>query len=220
MAISKPSWLRSWLSNLNWEILTWRVYVGDAIEDAIDWAVDWINWAIYQAESAYAWARSAWDKALDVGRDLGALINREIQKVLNNIEAWWGDLGEWWEAKRQDILDWIDTAQDWLLDRVDDVRKGLASLGQTWDNFWENIWPQLLKDFNAWIVKVGEFFADILPGLASRFDITKAFDDFMLAWQDLFNFWVGFKTDLVAFLTDPLEWLWGKFTDWFLGPEV
>jgi len=24
---------------------------------------------------------------------------------------------------------------------------------------------------------------------------------------------------VLEFFTDPLEWLWVRFTDWFLGPE-
>ena len=207
MAISKPSWLRSLLDRLNWDILTWKVYVGDAIESGIDWAIGWINWGIYQAEQAWAKAAAAWDKAVEVGRNAWNDLQLEASKLWNAISVWWDDLGDWWQAKKQWVIDRIALTSDWLRGLINDVTKSLQRLNATWDNFWTSIWPQLLRDFNALLVKVGNFFTQTLPRLAEKLDITKAFNDFRLEWKDLFNFWSGFKDTIVAFFEDPEEWL-------------
>lgn len=210
MAISKPSWLRSWLDTLNWDILTWHVYVGDAVESGIDWAIDWINWGITQAESAWNKAVAAWDKAVDVFWDLTATINWEVSRLWDSIGDWWDDLGEWWSTKVTWVRGLVDAASDFLKGLIDDVKRGLASLSVAWDNFWTTTWPQLLSDFNSLLVDVGNFFTQVLPGLATFLDISRAFEDFRLEWKDLFNFWEGFKDTIVAFFEDPEKWLLDK----------
>lgn len=210
MTISKPAWLRSLLDRLNWDILTWKVYVGDAVESGIDWALGWINWAIYQAGKAWDKAVAAWDKAVEVGKKAWNDLMKEADKLWAKIDTWWDDLGEWWTAKRRDIKDWIAAAKEGLLDLYNDLKKALGKLSSTWDNFWTSTWPQLLKDFNTLLVKVGSFFTQTLPRLAEKLDITKAFDTFRLEWRDLFNFWGEFKVELGKLLTDPEEWLLDK----------
>lgn len=219
MAISKPSWLRTWLDRLNWDIFTWRIYVGDAVEGALDWALEWINNAVTWANNAWVRAGVAWDKALEVGKEAWANLCKETTRIWNYLETWWYNLGGWWETRKPIIQGWIDTALGILGDRIDDVKRDLASLSVTWDSFWRSTWPQLLKDLGALGVKVGNFFTVTLPTLASKLDVGKAFDNFRLEWRDLFNFWGSLGREVMEFFTDPLEWLLGKFTDWFLGPE-
>ena len=197
MALTKPSWLRTALSYLNWDIFAWHVYVGDAVESAIDWVVEWLNEAITWALEAWNKAQAAWDKAVEVGKALWSDFLREISQVWDIIQTWWSDLGDWWSTKVTWIRDLIDAAQDWLRSLIDDIRSGLDQLGVWWDNFTR----------------------DILPSLATRFDITQAISAFMEQWKDLFEGWEAFKNSIVDFFSDPLEWLWDRFTDWFLGPE-
>lgn len=210
MAISKPSWLRTWLDSLNWDILTWHVYVGDAIESAIDWAIGWLNWGILQAELAWNKAVAAWDKAVEVGKNAWNDLMKEADKLWANIDTWWSDLGEWWEGKKQDIGEWIDTAKEDVGEWWDSLKQDLGELHTAWDSFWENTWPQLIKDFNAWVVKVGNFFTVTLPGLASHKDVDKAIADDKLTWKDLWNFWGDFGKEVGVFFSDPEEWLLDK----------
>jgi len=220
MVISKPSWLRSALDRLNWDVLTIRIRVGSAVERGINWVIGKLNNAITWANNAWVRAGVAWDKALEVGKDLGKTINREIDKVLARITTWWDDLGDWWETKKTDIGDWIDERKDWLLDRIEDVQGSLDKLGIKWDNFWTATWPQLLKDFGALGVRVGNFFTTVLPGLATLTNLYQAFNDFRLEWSSLFDFWGSFWREVMEFFNDPWEWLLSRFTNWFLGPEV
>lgn len=162
MAISKPSWLRSWLNRLNWDIFTWRVYVGDAVEDAIDWALDWINWAIARADAAWSRAGVAIDKAIELFKDLGKTIDREIDKVLARITTWWYELGQWWETRKPIIQGWIDAALGFLSDRIDDVKKSLQRLDVAWDSFRRDTLPGLLDFtwFKSWWGRTWTNFAE------------------------------------------------------------
>ena len=201
MALTKPGWLRSLLNKLNWDIFTWKVYVGDAIEDGIDWVIDWLNEAI-------KWGTDAWND-----------LCKETTKIWNKIDTWWSDLSDWWKTKVTWLRDLIDTAEDWLKDRIGIIKQGLASLRTSWDNFWQNTWPQLVKDFNTWVVKVGNFFTSILPGLAEKLDITNSFNSFRLEWSTLFNFWGSLGREVMSFFTSPLDWLKDRIETWFWGGE-
>lgn len=214
MAISKPSWLRSFLDKLNWDILTWKVYVGDAVESAIDWAIDKINIAIDWGEDAWNKAVIAWDKAVDVFWDLTATINREANRLWDNIEVWWDDLGEWWEPKITWIKGLVGIAEDALFSLIKGVEIGLNWLDVQWDNFWENTWPQMKIDFNTLLVNVGNFFTGILPGLASHQEVEEAIEDERSTWKDIVDFVTNFRKEIVAFFTDPIDWLWSKLVDY------
>lgn len=197
MALIKPSWLESWLNNLNWDILGWHVYVGDAIESAIDFVLTWINNIAEWAASVVAWLDELRQEIVDGFNIFVEWLNELWDNFTNIVETWWDSLAEWWSARVQDIKDWIDIAVQWVNDRIDDVKAVLDGIVVWWENFT----------------------TVILPELASKFDITAAFDEFMLQWQDLFNTFEEFKQGIWAFFTDPLEWLWTQFIDWFLGRE-
>lgn len=152
MAIRKPPWLRSWFDRLNWNIFTWRIYVGDAVERALDWAEDWINWAIARAEAAWSRAGVALYKAIDLAKELGRTIDREIDKVLARISTWWYDLGDWWETKKRWVRDLLLASSDFLEGLIDDVERGFASLDAAWDSFRRDTLPGLLSTtwFTTW----------------------------------------------------------------------
>lgn len=197
MALIKPDWLESWLNNLNWDILGWQIYVGDAIESAIDFVLTWINNIAEWAASVVAWLDELRQEIIDGFNVFVVWLNELWNTFTNIVETWWDSLAEWWSARIEDVKDLIAVAVQWVNDRIDDVKTVLDSIAVWWENFT----------------------TVILPELASKFDITAAFDDFMLKWQDLFNTFEEFKQGIWDFFTDPLEWLWIQFTDWFLGKE-
>lgn len=144
MAIEKPPELRRWLDTLNWDIFTWRVYVGDAVESAIDWSLAYINNALDWGVSAYSWAQYALSQAQSLFNQVLTTINREISGVLGRIDAWWGDLGDWWYTKVTWIYDVVDSAYDTLRAYTDSVRSSLNKLSVAWDDFRISTLPGLL----------------------------------------------------------------------------
>ncbi len=67
----------------------------------------------------------------------------------------------------------------------------------------ENFVNGVEADIRAWAVGMVD---DALAAFA--IDISAAFN--------VINVWID---SIQGFFNDPLEWLWAKFTDWFLGPE-
>ncbi|KKK66018.1 hypothetical protein LCGC14_2968300, partial [marine sediment metagenome] len=83
------------------------------------------------------------------------------------------------------------------------------TLRASWDNFWVTIYPGLVSF--AWLTTWwNERLADVAGLIDSAFTIREGLWD---GWQDV-------RGAVLEFFSDPLEWLWSKFTDWFLGPEV
>lgn len=185
MAVSKPSWLSRALDLLNWDIFTWKVYIGDAIERAIDWALGWVNWGIDQAKLAYNKAVDAWNKAVDFARILTATIYREAGYLWNRVNQWASDLAEWWEGKKTTVLGWIDATKSWAKERIDDARAIINRLDIAWDNFRR----------------------DTLPRLASKLDVRDLIVAAFAPWASLFNMLETFKTDIAKFFGDPEKWL-------------
>ena len=219
MAISKPLWLRRWLDELNWDVLTWRIYVGDAIEAAIDWALTWINQAISWGELAYNFARIAWDKAVEVYEDLLALVTSEVDKLWARVNTLWDDIGEWWSARKDEILGWIEA-----------VISGLDDLRTAWDNFWTATWPELVGDLQQLRTNWDNFWTVTFPTLVDVSWLTEWWtgkaaevgEMIGTAIKETEPFWQGwsdFRESVSDFFADPMEWLLARFTDWFLGPE-
>lgn len=207
MAIYKPSWLRNLLDRLNWDVFTWKIYVGDAIESGIDWALGWINYAIDWAVTAYNWGKAAWDKAVEVGNELVRTINTEISRVRNKIDTWWGDLGEWFEGKKPTIEGWIAVALTPLRLLLSGVETVANAVSIAWDDFKTDTLPKLLDP--SWITSFfGAGIASISDWWAARHqEITDRIDTEVTPVRDEVNrhtSWLDLVKDL---FTDPEKWL-------------
>ena len=219
MAVTKPSWLKSFLNKLNWDIFTWKVYVGDAIESAIDWVIDGLNWVTERVTEALNRIATWWTDLGDWWLTRVDIIKGLIKTVLETLTTWGTVLRDWWDTRVNLIKGWIGVAADFLKSLIDNVSKGLNKLTVLWDNFWTSTWPQFTKNFNDIWVKVGNFFTVTLPTLASNLNVVKAFNDFRLEWSTLLNFWGEYWKGVIEFFINPLDWLLDRFTDWFLGRE-
>lgn len=219
MAISKPSWLRSWLDTLNWDILVWRVYVGDAVESAIDWAIYYLNNILDWAVTAYNWGVAAWNKAVEEAKELGKRIDWEVDKLLGKIDAWPSQLGDWWEGKKQWVLGRIEVAASSLEDLINDVKRGVASLTIAWESFKRDTLPKLLN-FSWVAVFYGKGIATIndwwLPTKQKLEDSFNAITVNIISELNQVNQKLA---DWGGFFANPWQWLLDRFADWFLGPE-
>jgi len=207
MAVTKPSWLRRALALLNWDIFTWKVYVGDWIEYGIDWTLVYVNNALDWAKVAYDWGVAAWDRAVELARDLTAIIYRETGYLWNKISTWWSDLGDWWAAKVTWVRDLLAAASNTLRDLIDSVKRGVASLSAAWDNFkgmipsideilsWFRAWrDKVIATMVGWGVLAGTEIRDLL---ASK---VKDLEPFWKGWQEI-------KDKVFELFSDPEKWL-------------
>lgn len=208
MALSKPSWLRSMLDRLNWDIFTWKVYVGDAIELGIDWALDWINWSIDQASRAYNKALEAISAVVELAGELRSRINAEIYLVLNRISTWGSILSDWWSARRQDVKDWIEAAKDLLKDLIDDAWIAIGQINVAWDNFRFNTLPGLVDfdNIRAWF---GEGFKSLSDWWAARWQqIREANEAEIKPIRDEVNRHTTWLDLVREFFADPQQFLY------------
>lgn len=208
MAIYKPSWLRNLLDKLNWDIFTWKVYVGDAIERGIDWALAWIDWGIEQAAAAYSYADSAFREAVDTFRILSARLNTEVSRIYDKISTWWGDLGEWWSTKVTWIRDLVAAAEDFWAARIRDVTRTLQGLDAAWDNFRRYTLPSLLD--TSWIrAFFGRGIASISEWWASRRqEINERIDTEVTPVRDEVNKHTSWLDLVKELFTDPEKFLY------------
>ena len=216
MAVSKPSWLRSWLNKLNWDIFTWKVYIGDAIEDAIDWALEWINWGINEATKAYNKAWDAYFYAVDVYKDLRSQIYQDTQDLWDRGFAWWSELGEWWNSKKEWVKDRIQVARDTLEDLYNSLSRSLNSLATAWDSFKRDTLPGLV-DFTWWTSFWGANIPHISDWWAAK---RQEIDDFVGATtkpiRDELNKYLDTLSSAKQLFSDPLAWP-DHFARWVLN---
>ena len=143
--------------------------------------------------------------------------------VLKGLAAWWNsiwsEIGTWWTATSVTVQGWISTATQYF-----------NSVATAWSNFWNNLWPQLTTSFNSLKSAWDNFWKVTFPNLVSFTWLTTWWNDRLKDIDDWIDskikecapFWEGWqdmRTNVLTFFTDPVEFIWERFTDWFLGPE-
>ncbi|GAI90757.1 unnamed protein product, partial [marine sediment metagenome] len=103
-----------------------------------------------------------------------------------------------WETELQELKDILDSTISYLTD-------------------WWNTEFQELRDIAE---AVTYFFTVTLPTLASKLDVRDLIDSAIEELRPFIEGWQEIKDSVLEFFVDPLEWLWTRFTNWFLGPEV
>lgn len=215
MAIGLPSSWRSRISGWRWVIFTWTIDIGGLLLNLIDWILAWVNYVIALAQGAWDWLASVVDWVKELWNILIAYINKQVQPLWNRITTWWYDLSTWWSAtwysvtnwvnaRFDSLKDWVGATRDWLVDRIN------AAASQLRDSI-----AAAVSSLNRLIGQWNSFVTFTLPGLASLVDITKAFDNFMLKWRDLFNWWGEFWRDVTDFFTNPFQWIYDRLDEFF-----
>lgn len=139
--------------------------------------------------------------------------------ILNaaNIIAY--NIGAWWNTTQQTVLYWIDQAKQWALVQINNLAGALAEVQVWWNSFKSKI-PSL----DAILLWFTNWWADVLSHLSSWWterliDIKSLFNSWTLNLVPFWEGWQEIRNTVFEFFNDPLEWLWSKFTNWFLGAE-
>lgn len=131
----------------------------------------------------------------------------------------WNIVEDWWSSAKYVVLAWIDDAKLWFQALLNEANAWLAQLQADWDSivgkiptwdevgaWWSNWRGNVLATITGWWVGA---LLDVVGLIATAF-IER--EGFWAGWQD-------FRDKVADFFTDPLEFLWTLFVDWFLGPE-
>ncbi|GAJ14636.1 unnamed protein product, partial [marine sediment metagenome] len=176
----------------------------------------------------WEWAEDVWNRILKIFSlgEITAYFRTWIDAAIN---AWdwvvnsfwnvWNIVEDWWDATKITVLGWIDIVKQWVIETYDATLKGFAELQPVWDFFkgkLENL-ENVLNWYFEWrdqvvgaVIRWGFVTALDVAGLIAAAFLER--DDFWAGWQDI-------RGKVADFFTDPLEFLWTLFTDWFLGPE-
>jgi len=176
----------------------------------------------------YDWAYDVWDKVSRIftWENIWSLIQQYAGPLLNILKGlwdWWrsiwDEIGTWWSAVQYTVREWIDAAVG-----------GLRDIAGAWSDFWNNLWPQLTRSFNSLKSAWDNFWNYTFPNLVDFTWLTTWWNGRLLDVRNLINTavrdvgglaegWLDMRSIVVTFFQDPLEFIWSKFADWFLGPE-
>jgi len=224
----------------SWFISAANIFLNLAL-DAYDWPIvgSWLGDGFaalvdFASDCAYAlWKASNWyDDTIDLLSDILSWesIKSYIRSWLSGIEAaiaWFSNafmnvvniVDAWWNGMQSTVQDWIDAAT-----------QGFDELKAAWDNFWTVTWPDILDDITGLKAAWDNFWTVTFPDLVSFDWLTSWWNGTLQDVQNLIDsaftlrdtLWAGWqevRDNVLEFFADPLEWLWARFTDWFLGPE-
>lgn len=195
--ISIPYWLRSILQSLNWDIFTWRVYVGDAILDALEWIISWLNYGIDLAGEAYQLASQALSEALEEADRIRRVLLSEIYDIWDEILTWPAQLRELGELILFEASRILDDSVDWLLDKISNTYEAIQNTQDRLSDFFRNTLPSLV-DLDLLDLSLRSLQRDIEARLAPITEL---------------------KQTVESFLANPFDYLLDKFAEWWLGKE-
>jgi len=114
--------------------------------------------------------------------------------------AWtnvYGIVNTWWDSTAQVVKVWIGNVKSDILSIFDTLSHTVALFHTEWDDFFTLTLPHLVDAITVDDL-IRSWFTELSP-----------------AWAG----WVEMRDQVVTFFTAPLDWLWDRFTDWFLGGE-
>lgn len=125
----------------------------------------------------------------------------------------------WWSSAQETVLAWIEQAKQWTLAQIQNLAAAMVEVQAWWNSFKSNL--PTLSEIIAWFQS---WWPNILSMLGSWWierllDVEALFNSWFLELSPLWEGWQEIREEVFEFFSDPLEWLWARFTDWFLGPE-
>ena len=176
----------------------------------------------------WIWAEDVWNKVQQIFslEQITAYFRTWIDAasnawdwVVNSFWNVWNIVEDWWSAAKYTVLAWIYEAKLWFQALLNEANAWIAQLQEYWDSIVGKIptWDEVAAWWGNWPGNVMTVITDWWVGalLSVAGLIASAFierEDFWAGWQD-------FREKVADFFTDPLEFLWTLFVDWFLGPE-
>ncbi len=135
--------------------------------------------------------------------------------------SWWSNvtsvIASWWSATSATVQGWIAIAVS-----------PFNSMLTAWSNFWSSLWPQLTSAFNSLQSAWSNFWLVTFPNLVNFSWLTTWWNSQLLGINALIESrlkeWFPFYDDLARlwgdiaeFVSNPVEYIWHRFTDWFFG---
>jgi len=228
-----------WIIDGLWDIADWFY---DAYQTASDWGWPWslisaVFFHLYDSfrDMAISFAYFGfW--ILDVSDKILAMLTFDnvyyyLKSYLDAaMDAWawvesswlnvWDIVDVWWTVTGAEVLDQLGVIQDWTAQQLSYLETAILELQAAIDNldlelpdvtvildWFANWWSNILEHLNTW-------------WLGRLLDIQALIDSAFILRETYWQGWQDLRDTVFEFFSDPLVWLWTRFTDWFLGPEV
>ena len=197
-----------------------------------------IQWFLDAATKAWNWVNNAFGNVWDIVEIWWSVTSSTLVDwisaatkagVSTALNAWnwvknafwnvWDIVDIWWSVTKPIVQSLIDTAVG-----------GLKDVAGAWSDFWNNLWPALTRGFDSLKSSWDNFWVYTLPDLVTNnwlttwwigrlLDVRALINTAVKDIADLAEGWQEMKSNVVTFFQDPLEFIWQRFADWFLGPE-
>ena len=129
------------------------------------------------------------------------------------------EVTNWWQETTTTVKGWIAVAT-----------QGLDTLKVAWDSFWKVTFPQWTSKLDTLKAAWDSFWTVTFPNLVSfqwltswwngkLKEVDSLIDSKIKEASPLFAGWQEVKNSVVEFISNPLDWIETRFTDWFLGKE-
>lgn len=130
-----------------------------------------------------------------------------------------GIIGTWWGTTSLTVKAWIAAANEYTRSLIASVTASVVTLQASWDSFKGKI-PSIDQVITWW----GNFTGNILLVVNTWWsgalkDVQALIDSAFTTREGLWAGWQDWRDRVAEFFMNPVEFVWAKFTDWFLGPE-
>jgi len=176
---------------------------------------NWINYVANQVAAILSWS-TIWSYILSYVPNLLS-IRDWFYSWATSVTA---TVNTWWSTTQTTVLAWVQGAKDFATALFNQLSATLASLQAAWDAFkgkipsldaiiawWGNWWGQVLLQLGTWWA-------------ARLLDVQGLIDSAFLSRDGWWAGWQDWRDQVAEFFGNPVEYLWQRFADWFLGPEV
>ncbi len=146
-----------------------------------------------------------------------------LTQVRDWFYSWWNNvtsvISTWWSSTQYTVLGWIFVAV-----------QPFNTVLDAWNNFWNYTWPDWSSRFNTLKSAFDNFWSYNFPNLVNfswlwswwngrLTDVQWLMNSTLRAWFPFYNDLAQLWGTIALFFTNPVEFIWQRFVDWFLGPE-
>lgn len=154
-----------------------------------------------------------------------AIIERvpNLEEIRDWFTGWGGQVYgvvlSWWESTSSTVGAWIGAAVQVVQDGLDNLSGLVGQLQEDVEELVGNIpdVSEILTWFTSWIDNVVGVVNDWWDSRVQ--DVQDLIDSAIQNIAPMIEGWQEVRDQVVEFFTDPVEYIWSRFTDWFLGPE-
>ncbi|MBA7580684.1 hypothetical protein ES708_22578 [subsurface metagenome] len=199
------SLIRSWLPDIE-DLVDWFQYWYYWVRQEIDdwWASEKLTvlWWIFDIKS---WALTQINNAVEGITQVVTNVYDYSQTIINNVT-------EYITEVYNNVYDYSQTTINNITENISNFITNVYDYTQTIiNNITETITE--LIDWDRVTTFINDWWSDRL------LDIQLLFDSWTLTLAPFWEGWQDVKDSVVEFFADPVEFVWARFTNWFLGPE-